>query len=94
MENERLLRKASHQRNRNKIELNVEMTDEMKRQEQSVNFGATPYSSSKTASVQNSLPVTKYPSSNIESNNLQQQIGIGTAPNALQRQREFIEFKK
>ena len=33
LENEKLQRKASQRRAKNKIELNVEMTEEMKRQE-------------------------------------------------------------
>ena len=88
MENEKLRRQASQRKSRNKIELKVEMTEEMKRQEQSVNFGATPYSS-KTVSVQNSLAPSK---SHNETTN--QQNGIGTGPNAIQKQQEFIEFKK
>ena len=88
MENEKLRRQASQKKSRNKIELKVEMTEEMKRQEQSVNFGATPYSS-KTVSVQNSLAPSK---SHNETTN--QQNGIGTGPNAIQKQQEFIEFKK
>ena len=51
LENEKLRRKASMLKAKDKIELNVEMTEEMKRQEQSLNFGATPYSSKSKSAV-------------------------------------------
>ena len=79
MENEKIQRKARAKKGKNKIELNVEMTEEMKRQEQSINFGATPYSS-KSISVQNSIQ--------------QQQIGIGNGLDSMRKQKEFIEFKR
>lgn len=75
-QNEKLQRKASQQRGKNKIELKVEMTEEMKRQEQSVNFGATPFGS-KPISVQDSLSLNK---TGVETAN---QNGIGSGPNAL-----------
>ena len=57
------------------------MTEEMKRQEQSLNFGETPYSS-KSKSVLASNHDIAPP----------QLLGMGV--DALQKQKEFIEFKK
>lgn len=79
--NEKLQRKAQKSKAKNKIELNVEMTEEMKRQEQSLNFGATPYSS-KSISVANQMQAKDA------------QSGIGTGLNSIQKQKEFIQFKR
>ena len=81
LENEKLRRKASMLKTKNKIELNVEMTEEMKRQEQSLNFGATPYSSKSKSAVS-------------ASNTAANQNVVGNGVNALQRQKEFIECKQ
>ena len=44
---------AQQKEAKNKIELNFELTEEMKRQEQSINFGATPLGS-KSVSIRGS----------------------------------------
>ena len=90
--NEQLEREARKSKKvKNKIELNVEMTEEMKRQEQSLNFGATPYSS-KSISITNTNPPP--PHAAVQNASLAAAPGIGTGLNSVQRQREFILFKK
>ena len=42
--NESLQKEAELKENKDLIEINIEMTDEMKRLEQKINFGVTPYS--------------------------------------------------
>ena len=61
------------------------MTEEMKKQEESINFGvnATPYSA-KSSSV-----------NNVQNGNLQgDQQGIGFAPNSMQNQQDMALFKR
>ena len=82
--NEKIQRKARKSNAKNKIELNVEMTEEMKRQEQSLDFGATPYSQKRTP-VKSSVQTSK---------NGGNQSGIGNGLNATQKQQEFINFKR
>lgn len=48
MENEKLEMQARRLRSDKKIELNFEMNEEMKRQEQSINFGTTVYHSQRS----------------------------------------------
>ena len=88
MENEKLQRMASMQQAKNKIELNVEMTEEMKRQEQSLNFGGAPFSS--RTSVQNLNSSVPRGSKAISGDNQQN----GHSPQSLKKQKELIEFKR
>ena len=62
--NESLQKQQEMEENQNLIEINVEMTEEQKKQEQSLNFGATPYSA-KSNSIISSLNKNVNPSSSI-----------------------------